>query len=221
MAPVSMSWEPPAVDGPALLRTSRLVLRPLEDGQVDELFALTSDPATARYDPALLHTDRSQATALVRRAATGRQRCGLAPWLLHLRGGHAPAPEGPARRLLGAGAPPASSPWGPLVGYGGCSLLRNAAWNLSYRLAPRWWGRGLAQELIAAARRAAADVRPDLPVVAALLEGDAPSLRAAERAGLRRVWTGPDAHGPDPDAVLLLLADRPVDGDLVTALTRA
>jgi hypothetical protein len=145
------------VDGPALLHTARLVLQPLEGADVDELFALASDPAISRFDLVLLHNDRSQTTRWVQRAAEDRQRCGLAPWALRLRGVGEPA---------------------------------------------------------------AADVRSDLPVVAATLQGGAPSLRAAERAGLQRVWAGLEAHGPDPEAVLLLLTDHPVGHGPIAALSR-
>jgi hypothetical protein len=60
---------------------------------------------------------------------------------------------------------------------------------------------------------------PDRPVVAYLLEHDEASRRRAERAGLTLVWRGPDAGNPDPAAVRLVLADRPLDDDLRAALT--
>jgi len=81
-------------------------------------------------------------------------------------------------------------------------------WNLSYRFHRHAWGQGHAQELIAAARAAAEHRRPELPVTAYLLEHNAGSRRAAERAGLHLVWRGPDAGNPDPDAVRLVYADR-------------
>lgn len=45
---------------------------------------------------------------------------------------------------------------GALVGIGGPSLRGGLAWNLYYRLAPTAWGRGYAQEIIAATRTALA-----------------------------------------------------------------
>lgn len=71
-------------------------------------------------------------------------------------------------------------------------------------------GHGYASELVEAARQAARDVRPQLPVAAFLLEHNVASRRTAERAGLQLVWRGPDAGNPDPDAVRLVYADRPL-----------
>jgi len=34
------------------------------------------------------------------------------------------------------------------------------------------------------------------------------------------VWRGPDAGNPDPDAVRLVYADRPVDPDLLDRIVR-
>ncbi|WP_299039049.1 hypothetical protein [uncultured Pseudokineococcus sp.] len=81
-------------------------------------------------------------------------------------------------------------------------------------------GRGLAQELVAA-RSAAAAVRPDLPVVADLLEHDGGSRRAVEHAGLDLVWRGADVGTSDPGAVRLVWADRPVPADALALLVRS
>ncbi len=69
---------------------------------------------------------------------------------------------------------------------------------------------------------AAHAVAPDRPVVAYLLEHDLESRGRAERAGPPLQWRGPDAGNPDPAAVRLMYADRPLDRALleqVTALT--
>ncbi|WP_199522443.1 hypothetical protein [Geodermatophilus marinus] len=64
-----------------------------------------------------------------------------------------------------------------------------------------------------AALHAARAVDPDRPVVACLLEHNARSRGRAERAGLTPVWRGPDAGNPDPGAVRLVYADRPLDAE--------
>ena len=72
-----------------------------------------------------------------------------------------------------------------------------------------------------AAIDAAHAVDPTRPVIAYLLEHNVESRARAEKAGLTLVWRGPDAGNPDPDAVRLVYADRPIDGELpdrVTAL---
>ena len=38
-----------------------------------------------------------------------------------------------------------------VIGWAGCRLVHDQMWNLSYRLAPEWHGRGLATELSRAA----------------------------------------------------------------------
>ena len=81
-------------------------------------------------------------------------------------------------------------------------------------------GRGFAAETVTAALAAAADLRPDLPVVASLFEHNRSSKVAAERAGLRPAWRGPDTGNPDVTAVRLIYADRPLTDDLIKILTR-
>jgi hypothetical protein len=70
-----------------------------------------------------------------------------------------------------------------------------------------------------AAFHAARAVAPDRPVIASLLERNLASCGRAERAGLTQVWRGPDAGNPDPAAVRLVLADRPLATDLLGAIT--
>jgi hypothetical protein len=72
----------------------------------------------------------------------------------------------------------------------------------------------------AAACAAAASLRPDLPVVAFLLEHNRGSKAAAERAGLQLAWRGPDSGNPDATAVRLIYADRPLADDVIKTLTR-
>lgn len=77
-----------------------------------------------------------------------------------------------------------------------------------------------AQEIIAAARAAAAQVHPKLPVTAYLLEHNVGSKRAAERAGLHLVWRGADAGNPDPSAVRLVYSDRALDDGMLNVLVQ-
>lgn len=100
---------------------------------------------------------------------------------------------------------------GPLLGHGGCQLREGAFWNLGYRFTPAAQGRGFATEVAGEAVRAAQAHRPELPVVAYLLEHNHASRRVAEKVGLERRLRGPDAGHPDPAAIRLVLADRPLD----------
>ena len=109
---------------------------------------------------------------------------------------------------------------GSVVGTGGCAVrVGDTWWNLYYRLTPSAWGLGLAAELVTAAIDAAHAVDPARPVIAYLLEHNAQSRGRAERAGLSLVWRGPDAGNPDPDAVRLVYADRPLGDDVLDRVT--
>ncbi|PPK97474.1 RimJ/RimL family protein N-acetyltransferase [Kineococcus xinjiangensis] len=183
--------------------TERLLLTAVGAGDVEELHALHADPAVWEHLPSGRHTERAQTEAMVRRAVQGWEHHGLDIWALRPRAG-----EGPR----------------PLLGVGGCTLRFGAAWNVAawnlyYRLARGQWGRGYAQELIAAARDAATALEPGIPVVAYLLEHNEGSRRAAERAGLDLVWRGPDAGNPDPAAVRLVYADRPLGRSTLALFT--
>lgn len=67
-----------------------------------------------------------------------------------------------------------------------------------------------------AALAAAHEVAPEIPVVAYLLAHNLASKAVAERLGLELVATGPDAGNPDPRAIRLAYADRPLDEALIS-----
>ncbi len=184
------------VDVPA--RTARLVLAPPRHEDLEDVFALYSDPAVWEHLPSGRHTDRTRTALLLQRIRDSWDAIGLGSWVARLA-------EGPDA--------------GRLVGTGGCDLRMGVTWNLSYRLHRRDWGHGYAGELAAAATAAAHRVRPDIPVTAYLLEHNSRSAAAAERAGLHLTWRGPDAGNPDPGAVRLLYADRPLSRIVVEVLT--
>ena len=187
--------EPPLSD----TTSSRLALRRPSTEDIDELFAMYCDPRTWAGDPVLRHASPAHTAAAVERWAARWDRDGLGSWVLRHRRG----PEA-----------------GRLVGVGGCSLPTDLAWNLGFTLRPEAWGQGYAQEVAAAGIACARALRPDLPVTAVVAERNARSVRAVERAGLARVWRGEDPQSPhDPQAALLLHADRPLSADLVRGLT--
>ncbi len=184
------------VDVPA--RTDRLLLTAPRREDLDDVFALYSDPQVWEHLPAGRHTDRTHTALLLQRIRDSWDAAGLGSWVARLAGG----PDA-----------------GRLVGTGGCDLRLGVTWNLSYRLHRRDWGHGYASELAAAAIGAARRLHPDVPVTAYLLEHNARSAAAAERAGLHLQWRGPDAGNPDPDAVRLLYADRPLSRVVLELLT--
>jgi RimJ/RimL family protein N-acetyltransferase len=181
-------------NGLELVRTERLVLtRPTAD-DVEDVFRLYSDPAVWEHLPSGRHTESGRTEKLLGLVGESWDAVGLGSWV-------------------------ARDAEGFLVGTGGCDLRLGLAWNLGYRLARSAWGRGFAQEIIAAALPAAQQVYADIPVTAYLLEHNLRSKAAAERAGLELRWRGPDAGNPDPDAVRLLYADRPLSRIVLRELT--
>ena len=81
-------------------------------------------------------------------------------------------------------------------------------------------GCGAGALLAAAAVAAAQRLRPDVPVVAYLLEHNEASARVAERVGLTLRHRAPDAGNPDAAAVRLVHADRPLTESQLAAALR-
>jgi RimJ/RimL family protein N-acetyltransferase len=182
------------------LTTDRLLLDAVVPEDLDEHFALMSDPGTWAHLPSGRHTSREQTAAGIEHSVGHWARDGLGYWTARLR----------------ADLPGTDLRAGELAGTGGCAVrVGTEWWNLYYRFTPPTWGQGLAAELVGSALDAAREVRPELPVIAYLLEHNTESRGRAERSGLELVWRGPDAGNPDPAAVRLVYADRPVTDDLL------
>ena len=185
--------------------TARLRLDAVVPDDLDEHYALLSDPAvwahlarragTPRRSGRRRPSSTPSATGNATGWATGRRGCS-STW---------PAP----RCAPGTWWAPAAAPL----------RVGTAWWNLYYRFTPAAWGHGLAAELVDAALDAARQSTPDRPVVACLLEPNVQSRGRAERAGLSLVWRGPDAGNPDPAAVRLVYADRPLPDALLARVT--
>jgi RimJ/RimL family protein N-acetyltransferase len=185
--------------------TARLRLDAVVPGDLDEHYALLSDPGGWRHLPSGRHTSPERTRETIEHSLRHWARDGLGYW---------------TARLL-VDLPDAGLTAGEVVGTGGCAVRDGDTWwNLYYRLTPRAWGLGLAAELATAAMDAAHTVDPDRPVVAYLLEHNRESRGRAERTGLTLQSRGPDAGNPDPDAVRLVYADRPLDPDLLDRVTR-
>lgn len=170
-------------------RTERMALRPVSLGDLDALHALYSDPRVWTHLPSGRFTDLETTRTWLARRVRGWEEHGLGNWL-------ALDPES-----------------GNMLGHGGCELRGEGAgrfWNLGYRFAPEAQGRGLATELSRHALAAAARVRPELPVVAYLLEHNAASAAVARKLELGLQHRAPDAGNPDPEAIRLVFADRPL-----------
>jgi len=178
--------------------TARLSLRAPAPGDLSQLFELYADPRVWASDPLSRHGSPAQTERMIASWSAAWRSDGLGMW-------------------VATSSEPGSD--GAFVGIGGCFIRYGIAWNLGFRLVPRFWGRGYAQEISAAAMTAAKAGRPELPTTAYVLEGNARSQAAVERTGLTLVWRGPDAGNPDASAVRLLYADRQLPEELVRALT--
>jgi RimJ/RimL family protein N-acetyltransferase len=186
-------------DGFEDVTARRLVLHPAEDSDLGELHRLYADPEAWAADPRSRHATPVQTAALIERSP-GR-------------------PGGWTGSECGARTAPAPRRPGSWSGSAAATSGRTSRGTSASVSPVRTGGQGPAQEIIAAGVGAARVVRPALPFIAYLLEGNARSQTAVERAGLRRVWRGPDAGNPDPAAVRLLYADRRPDPSLVAVLT--
>lgn len=175
------------------MSVDRLVLVRPEADDVEDRYAICSDPRVLTHLPSARHVERSTTQHLIDEWIAEWDRDGLGLWSVR---------EHPA---------------GPVVGYGGCSVRHDAFWNLGYRFSADPHGRGYATEVSLRGIEAERAHPLDLPVVAYLLEHNAASARVARKVGLRLVHRAPDAGNPDADAVRLIYADRALDKDTLAA----
>lgn len=171
--------------------TERLDLRAVAVSDLDEQFALHADPRLWQHLPSGVYTDRGRMEQDLERYAADWE-AGLGYWTV--------------RRADGA-----------FVGIGGVRLVDGRVWNVYYRIAVDHQGNGYATELVRAALDAAADVAPEIPVVAYLLDHNAASRRTAESCGLKEVWSGPDKDVPGGTRVVM--ADRDLPAGALAAAT--
>jgi len=163
--------------------TERLELRPLGPDDVDDVYAIMSDPDVWRHRPELVHTDPATSADWVARAAARWESDGLSYWGVRTRDS------------------------GRFIGVGGAQRQSTGNWNLHYRLAPSAWGRGYASELSLAAIEAARQLDDTVAVIAWIDPNNAASIRLAERIGLTRCGQFAD---PSDGRRRLAFTDRPV-----------
>jgi RimJ/RimL family protein N-acetyltransferase len=148
-----------------LVTTERLVLRPFRESDLDVILTLHADPATNRYNP----------NGSMRTLDDARER--LALWLSDY-----------SQKGVGYWAVARREAPGIIVGVGGVrhkELEGQHVLNLAYRFSPEAWGSGYATEVSRVALELARKHIPDVPVAAIINEVNTPSIRVAERLGLR------------------------------------
>ncbi|MBP2413231.1 RimJ/RimL family protein N-acetyltransferase [Arthrobacter stackebrandtii] len=173
-------------DSATSTQTARLLLSRPVPGDLDGMYAICSDPRVWTHFPSLRHTDPAQTAAMLKAFITKWEQDGLGPWIVRALGGET------------------------IIGQGGCSIKDGVFWNLGYRFSADVHGRGFATELSLEALRQAQARRPELPVVAYLLEHNVASARVAVKLGFKLILRAPDAGNPDPAAIRLVYADRPL-----------
>lgn len=173
-----------------------MVLQRPTPEDADGLYVICSDPRVWTHFPSLRHSDIEQTRLLLDRFISSWEHDGLGTWIVR-------TPQSQT-----------------IIGYGGCSIKHGTFWNLGYRFAYDAQGQGFATELSLEAVRQAKLSRPDLPIVAYLLEHNMASARVAEKVGLSLVHRCLDAGNPDPNAIRLVYADRPLSNEELSELTR-
>ncbi|MFZ1382794.1 MAG: GNAT family N-acetyltransferase [Scrofimicrobium sp.] len=156
---------------------------------VPAMYAIYSDPRVWGHLPTGRHTEISQTREMVQNWIDWWDRDGLSTWVIR------------------------DADTNEVLGHVGCYVKHDAFWNLGYRLAFEAQGRGIASRVSEVAVREARRLKPQLPVVAYLLEHNLASARVAEKTGLTLQHRGPDAGNPNPDAIRLIYADRPLTND--------
>jgi ribosomal-protein-alanine N-acetyltransferase len=170
-----MGSAPPRPDIPDLartdlvLRTPRLVLRPLARADVDALFVWVKDPELPRMMSWAAHTSRDETAAFVQIVIGALEKGEGITWVLEHQG-----------KLSG------------LVGFDGLQWTLRA-WRvdraeLGYWLAPPLWGRGLMSEAAEAAVRFGFETLGLHKVTVGCLEENLASRRIIEKLGFR--WVG-------------------------------
>lgn len=112
---------------PTTIETPRLVLRPFDDTDIDDLFRIQGNPDAMRYT--FCPTSRSEAEQRLRAYAALEKELGFVPWTVVLRA--------EAR----------------IIGWGGLTIDPfDPGWGVEivYFFDPTYWGQGYATELVQA-----------------------------------------------------------------------
>jgi len=166
---------------PAVLETSRLLLRPVLPSNAETFFAFLGDPDAMRYTHC--HTSLRECRRRLAAFEWQRRKRGYAPWAIIAR------VDG---RLVGWGGiylDPFEPRWGP---------------ELGYSFHPAAWGQGFATEL-ARASLEWADRVLGLPEVSVFAHPD----NAASRRVLDKVGFVPVRAVPEMDRILYCRTSRP------------
>ena len=183
---------------PLEITTNRLTLRPPTEGDRSLWLRLHRDPALYEHAPWAMPASDADATRLFEESRSRWSSVGFDYGVVEETGTRSGVGVGGlSRRGVDAGA---------------------EELTLSYRLAPRVQGRGLATEAARAWTAHAIEWLPALAVVLRSRPANEPSVRVALRAGLEPVGTV--AEGPDGGLSTVLHAPRVESPDALDEATR-
>lgn len=156
---------PGPAGGMPVVRTTRLILRPLRDDDLDAFAAMHADARFMRYlAPPLSRTESAAALTRIRASA---DEAGLGPWGVELLG--RPGLIG----IVGLSRSQLEVPFAPCV-------------EVVWRLAPEHWGRGYATEAAQAALDFGFGVRGLPEILAWTTLANRASRRVMEKLGMTR-----------------------------------
>lgn len=172
---------------------------------LDEVFEIYSDPRVWTHFPSGRMVKREEAEAFLLTRIADWEIDGLGTWIVR------ESEDGPVLGTCGCGVKrmPMADEWSP--------DRIEAHWNLGYRFRPEVQGRGYASEISRLAVARAQELKPELSVIAYLLEHNAASQKVAEKIGLSLQHRALDAGNPDPQAMRLVFADRALTGTQLAA----
>jgi len=198
--------------------TERLQLSPLTLDDLDEVYAIYSDPRTWAHLPQGRHESPDTTRAMIETTERKWQDHQAGYWAIRLA-----APLAGTAGTAGLAA-------GRLIGTGGVTPLDTGAvagtWNLGYRLDPASWGRGFATEIAIAALGFAARSQPDHPVLGRVMDNNPASSAVLTKVGLSLQWRGEFDAGAVLENPWLqglghcIYADRPLDAPLLDAVIK-
>jgi len=155
-----------------ILETTRVVVRNLEATDLDALHAICSAPAVMRYLDDFVPYTREKSAAAIGNAMQSYQTHGFGPWAFVSK----------AERAF--------------LGFGGIEMLPGrSAPEISYILAPRHWGVGLAGEVAAALVVHAFEAIGLDTLGASADPRNLASIRIIEKVGMEFVRDGADEFG--------------------------
>lgn len=161
---------------PWQVRTARLDLRAITLADVTAVHRIMADPRHCAYMPGDLQESPEVTRDWIERRAARWEDDGLGYWTARLRR------------------------TGVVIGVGGAER-RPRFWNLYYLLDQAHWGHGYGTELAGAGQRTAAELDPELPLVAWIHVGNVASQAVARHLGLTDYglreaghWNGEPMH---------------------------